>query len=89
MNIYYAKKTDIHILYLFRKAYAGLLPIEIIACIIASLLANLIDNDWISLIVGGSVFIILCLLGFSFYGFNDIEKGKEKELIGRLFCKQL
>lgn len=88
MNLYYSKITGIHIIYLFRKAYAGLLPTEIIACIISLLLANLIDNDWISLIMGGSIFFILCLLGFNYFGFNDIEKEKEKELIGKLFCKQ-
>lgn len=84
MNIYYSKKIGIAISHLFAEAYRGLIPVEIIACIISTILAHFFRNDYISLFLGGATFIAFCLIGFVFYGFNSKEKEQTKQIAQKI-----
>ncbi len=74
MNIYYSKKINISIIYLFKEAFRGILPIEICAGIIGFFVAKLISNNLISMLAGGICFVVICAIGFLLVGFNQYEK---------------
>lgn len=84
MNLYYSKKIGIHITYLFKTAYDGLIPVELIACGISTFIALKIESNILSLLIGGIVFLALCTLGFSVFGFNEEEKKIERKIVGRI-----
>lgn len=84
MNIYYSKKIGIRIMYLFAEAYKGIIPAEVLACIVSSLVASLIHNSLWSLITGGIVFLFVCFIGFVCFGFNNVEKENLKKVLKKL-----
>ena len=88
MNIYYSKKIGIKILYLFAEAYKGIIPTEVLACIIAFFIASIIHNSLWSLITGGIVFLLVCFIGFICFGFNDAEKENWKKVQNKLKLKR-
>lgn len=74
MNIYYAKKINIKVLYLFGRIYSGVLPIIIASSIISYFVAKLFNITIVSLFAGGLLFIALTLTGCLIFGFNEYEK---------------
>lgn len=74
MNIYYSKKIKISVIYLFKEAFKGILPIEICSGLICFILANSISNNLVSMAAGGISFVLLCGVGFILIGFNQYEK---------------
>ena len=87
MNIYYARKTGIAVFHLFAEAYRGLIPVEIFACCISTMLAYFIQNNYISLFAGGMTFVALCLIGFVFYGLNNKEKEQMRRITQKIRAK--
>ena len=83
MNVYYAKKIQIPVIYLFKKAYAGLLPGLMVSCVAGYLVAYLAPSGLLSFFLGGIVF---CLI---FAGSILLLKSNiyEKEIVYRVIHK--
>ncbi len=74
MNIYYAKKINIKVIYLFGRIYSGIFPIIIVSSVISYFVARLINAATVSMLTGGLLFVALTLTGCLLFGFNDYEK---------------
>lgn len=85
MNIYYDRKLGIKVMRLYAKAYKGILPIYIIASAIGFIVSRLINNNLLSLIIGGILFIGISLVLLLIFGMNESEKSKLKSIMMR--CK--
>lgn len=83
MNIYYKKKFGIRVLYLFKEAYKGILPFQIIAGIAAFFVAKLVPNVLLSMLTGGVVFLAISAALIILFGLNESEKSKLKKLTRR------
>ena len=83
MNIYYKKKFGIRVLYLFKEAYKGILPFQIIAGIAAFFVAKLVPNVLLSMLTGGLVFLAISAALIILFGLNESEKSKLKKLTRR------
>lgn len=81
MNIYYQKKMRIDIIWLFCKAYKGVLPSQIMSCAAGFAIARCIDNIYISFFVGGSIYVLLCAGLMAAFGLNKNEKQVLKRLL--------
>ena len=84
MNIYYSKKMGISVMYLFGRAYSGLLPSELAAGIVAFAVARLIPDTLISFVAGGVTFAVVCTVLLMLFGFNEGEKAKVKAVLNKL-----
>lgn len=78
MNIYYRRTFQIRIFYLYRSAYAGLLPYQIVAGVVTFFVAGLIRNQIISLFVGGVLFLVLSAGLIYLFGLKPSDKEKLK-----------
>lgn len=74
MNIYYAKKINISILYLFRKSFSGILPVLLLACALSWGVGVLFKGDATKFFVCGTVFCAVFGAGFMEFGANKYEK---------------
>ena len=83
MNIYYSKRMGISVMYLFAQAFKGLLPAEVVSGGAAFAVASVIPNTLLSFLAGGATFVILCVVLFVLFGFNDTEKAKVKSIINK------
>ncbi|MBR6514782.1 MAG: oligosaccharide flippase family protein [Clostridia bacterium] len=81
MNIYYAKKINIKVMYLFGRIYSGILPIIIIASVASYFVAKFISNNTLSMLTGGALFLFVTLICCMIFGFNDYEKNLVKRLL--------
>lgn len=74
LNIYYYKKIKIHVMYLFREGFKGiLLPLSIsFACSLP--LFFLIDNVYVSFVICGFAYIVIFGILFCLFGRNEYEK---------------
>lgn len=83
MNIYYQKKFHIHLLYLYKKAFAGLLPYQIIAAVIAFFVAKLIPGALVSMLAGGALYLVVSFGAIYLFGLKPAEKERMKKLFRR------
>lgn len=74
MNVYYKKVMHINVMHLFKSAYAGLLPFQIIAGIVAFLAAKFISNQLIGLLAGGALYLLLSFGLIYIFGLKKEEK---------------
>ena len=84
MNVYYSRKIGIRILSLFRSAYKGLIIVEMLSCGVSAYISNQIKDNVVSLFIGGFAFLVLCIVGFFWFGFNDYEKELGNSFLRRL-----
>ena len=87
MNIYYKRKLGIEVVYLFAKAYKGLLPFMIISSIITSVVASLINIPFVSFACGGILYVIISTSLIYLFGLNDYEKQRITDVFRRLQSK--
>ncbi len=81
MNIYYAKKINIKVMYLFGRIYSGILPIIVVSSVISYFTAKAVKATTVSMLVGGILFVALTLTGCLIFGFNEYEKNLFKRFL--------
>lgn len=85
LNIYYSKKIGIKVLYLFYKAFKGILLYQILGAIIGFLIDYLlIDGLIVGFICGGFAYVIIAFGGFILLGKSKEEKILIKNLVLKL-----
>ena len=88
MNIYYQKKLGIRVFYLFKEAYKGILPFQIIAGVAVFFVARLIPSPMLSLLAGGVLYLVLSLIPIYFLGIKQDEKQKIHSVLKRMKIKK-
>lgn len=88
LNIYYKRTFGLHILYLFKEAYKGLIPFQLIAGIAAFFAARFIPNPFVSLLAGGVLYLILSFIPIYFFGLRADEKQKINSVLKRVKIKK-
>ena len=74
MNIYYSKKLNIKVMYLYKKTFKGILIPQLIASAIAFILGNILRSNFVSLIVSGCIYITIFSFLFLKYGMQESER---------------
>lgn len=88
VNIYYFKKFKIRILYLYKEAYKGILPFQLISGITAYFTASFIRSDLLSLLIGGLMYILLSFSLIFFFGLRKEEKVKLNTFLRKIKVKK-
>lgn len=88
INLYYIKKFDIKIFHLFKEAYKGLLPFQMIAGAAAFFVAMLIPNTFVSFLTGGVIYVVISVPLIVLFGLNSAEKSRMKKILRRLHLKK-
>ena len=83
MNLYYSKRLNVPVLYLWREAFRGLLIWLAIACVVAGTVTFFISNSLVSSIAGGIVFLCVFCAGFLAFGAKKEEKEELKRFLHR------
>lgn len=83
MDIYYSRKMGISVLYMYKEVFKGILVFQIIACGIGFLVAYLINNMFLSLIIGTLIYLAVFGVLFVLFGTNPFEK----EMLNKFFHK--
>lgn len=84
MNLYYKKSLHLQILRLFSEAYRGILPFQLLACAIGWAATQIIENQLLSVIVGGVLFLGVSLFLIFRFGLRTEEKAHASRLLRRL-----
>ena len=74
LNIFYSKKIGIPVIYLFGKAFKGILIPLIISCFAAYTVTNIINNIYLQFAIGALVFVAGFALIFCLFGANTYER---------------
>ncbi len=88
MNIYYQKKFGLRIVYLFKEAFKGLLPYQIVAGATAFFVARLIPSTFVSFVVGAVIYVALSFTPIFFFGLRPEEKERFKAFAGKVRRKK-
>lgn len=88
VNIYYKRKFDIKIFYLFKEAYKGLLPFQVIAGAIAFITARFIPHPLFALAAGGVLYLAISFPLIYLFGLSPNEKQRIKGLKRRFLKKK-
>lgn len=83
MNFYYQKKLNIKVLYLFRKAYHGIILFQIIACAISVIVSGLMQSDLSAFLVGGTLYLLISGGLIVSFGLNSYERERINSLINK------
>lgn len=83
MNVYYRKKLNIKVLYLFGSAYKGVLIYQVIGAAVALLVGHFIGNEYISFVVCGVIFASVFSAGYLMFGASKEERIKIKKFLHR------
>ena len=89
MNIYYYKKLKLPIIYIFKKTFKGILSFQLIAMIVAYLIANCISNVYISFFIGGVLYISIFGILYFLFGKNNIESKYIDDFITKIKLKRV
>ncbi len=74
MNVYYSKKLNIKIMYLYYRTFKGILIPQLIATAIAFILGNTLRSNFISLIISGCIYITIFSFLFLKFGMQESER---------------
>lgn len=74
MNVYYSKKLNIKIMYLYYRTFKGILIPQLIATAIAFILGNILRSNFVSLIVSGCIYITIFAFLFLKFGMQESER---------------
>ena len=88
INIYYYKKFGIRILYLYKEAYKGILPFQILSGIAAFFIGSLISSPLLSLLIGGLIYLVLSFSLIYRFGLRNEEKHKLNSLLRKIRVKK-
>lgn len=88
LNIYYHKAFGLRILYLFKEAYKGLLPFQILAGVAAYFTARLIPSVLVSFIVGGVLYLLISFTLIYAFGLRAEEKQGVYKILKRMKIKK-
>lgn len=88
MNLYYQRVLKIRVLHLFREAYRGLLPFQIIAGIAVFFVAGLIKSPLLSLLAGGLLYLVLSFGMIGLFGLNEKEIIRVKAVIRKITSRR-
>ena len=84
LNIYYQKKINIDVLYLFRKGFAGIIPSIFAALAVTLPLYFLIKNTYLSFFACGIVFLLVFGILYVLWGANPLEKQALRGVVNKL-----
>lgn len=84
LNVYYSKKLHMNMIYLYKKAYSGILQYQIIAMVVVLIITYFITNNTLSFLIGGIVYVIISFLGIILFGINETEKNIIKSLLRKI-----
>ena len=87
MNIYYDKVIRIHVIYLFKKTFKGILPSLLLATVLGRLSIYLVPNSHVQLMLGGFVFCVIVMFCMTIFGANDFEKQKLESIKNKIIKK--
>lgn len=87
MNLYYSKVLGIKIIYLFKEAFKGIVPIEFIIAVITFLIGGLIKNIYFSFLISGVCFVFFTTILILKFGLNNFEKIRIKKFWNRIRTK--
>jgi len=88
LNIYYNKKINIKVMYLFLKSFKGILIYQILGAVAGFLLAYFINNTVMAFLAGGIVYVMCAFGGFLLFGKNAEEKEKIGKILNKLKRKK-
>lgn len=83
MNIYYGKWLEIPVLYMFKRAFRGILMPQIIATIPAYFCGRIIENSYLSLFLSGVVFVGIFGILYLVFGMSEDEKALFNHILRR------
>lgn len=84
LNLYYQKVLHIKVLLLFREAYRGILPYQILTCAVVFFLAGQIEKPLASMLVGGVVYLVVSFGLIWFFGLNESEAARVRVWMKKL-----
>lgn len=88
INIYYQKKFGIRILYLFKEAYKGILPFQILAGVIVFFIARSIPSPIMALLAGGALYMIISFGLIILFGLRSDEKAAFNSILRKIRVKK-
>lgn len=88
MNIYYQKVIGIHVLYMFKEVYKGIIVYQILGAAVGFAVSSAISLNFVSFIVGGMTYVAISFGGFILFGKNETEKQVVDKFTGKLFHKR-
>ena len=83
MGIYYKKVMHIEIIWLYLQAYKGILPFQISSALIAFLISNILNNVYLSFLLGGILYVVLCGTLIILFGLRNEEKERLYLLVSK------
>ena len=72
--VHYRKCIKLNVFKIYQGAYKGILPWLVVACVSGLLISSAISNEYLSLVVGGLVFVFMFFALFLLKGANNTEK---------------
>ncbi len=84
LNIYYSKRLNMNMIYLFGKAYKGILIYQIIGTMAGFAIAWLIPNTVLAFLLGGISFVSIFACGFFLFGATTQEKRQLSNILHRI-----
>lgn len=84
MNIYYSKKMKIHVLYMYRETFRGILAYQVIAAVAAYLIAGCIGNTVHAFLAGGFVYVVVFAVLFLYKGARTEEKAMAIHILRKI-----
>ncbi len=84
LNIYYSKCLDMNMIYLYNKAYRGILPFQVLGMIAGLVVTNFTSNNVLSFLLGGITYVVVSFVGILLFGVNETEKRIIKSIIGKI-----
>lgn len=74
MGAYYSKVLKLPIFYLYRRAFSGILPSLVLGCAAGFTVGFLVENEWLSFLAGGVVFVAVTLGIYILFGATAGER---------------
>ena len=84
MNIYYEKVIGIKVLYMYGKTFKGILVYQILGAAAGFALGRVIDNNYISFMLCGIVYVAIAFGGLVLFGKDETEKAQIKRIISKV-----
>jgi len=89
MNLYYSKVLKIKVVYLFKGIFKGILPSLLITYLISIPLTIIYDNNILTFLLSGIIYLIIYLTTIYIFGLNDSEKVILKSLLKKIHIKKV
>lgn len=86
LNIYYSKCLHMNMTYLYKKAYQGIVPFQILGTIAAFAVTYFISNHILQFLLGGITYVAISFAGILIFGVNATERMMLKSIISKLKC---